>query len=314
MLLLCCAFQSDWGGASAAHYSSPALHSATLGLCPLTVLAWCMTQMLRCTTPLSSTTRLQHPHWLFNSNRQNVIHLPSPFLLGLSTYLCISLLYYIHHLTLSLPAFPRSPVPLIKNTILHIGYSECSTCLGTQYAGCFKGCALWISADQINKGVFTLVHCSLTAGHNSVQQQHTSLIPFKEMGQDTPLKFHKAQNRTTFLCCSGSGRTTAFWRGVSKAQNAIWERQLASLMVSFCEACLLLSVMLIYLNSIKGRPSGWCSGRQKHSKRLSNQFAPTPTFFIISGCCLQKFLIRWLVVCTAALCASFVFCIYMILQ
>lgn len=27
----CCVFQSDWGGASAAHYSSPALHSATLG-------------------------------------------------------------------------------------------------------------------------------------------------------------------------------------------------------------------------------------------------------------------------------------------
>lgn len=85
-----------------------------------------------------------------------------------------------------------------------------------------------------------------------------------------------------------------------------------SLTVSFCEACLLLSAMIIYLNFIKGRPSGWCSGRQKHRKRLSNQFAPTPTFFIISGCCLQKFLIRRLVVCAAALCASFVFYVYMI--
>lgn len=88
----------------------------------------------------------------------------------------------------------------------------------------------------------------------------------------------QARNRTELVISVllWFGRTTAFSRGVSKAGNVIWERQLASLTVSFCQACLLLTVMLIYLNS-KRRPSGWCCGRQKHRKRLSSQFTPTPT-------------------------------------
>lgn len=69
---LCCVFQSDWGGASAAHYSSPALHSA--------VSPRCISMMYDANGTLHYSTllphRSKHPHWLFHSNRQTVIHLP----------------------------------------------------------------------------------------------------------------------------------------------------------------------------------------------------------------------------------------------
>lgn len=81
----------------------------------------------------------------------------------------------------------------------------------------------------------------------------------------------------------------------------------------FCEAGLFLSVTLIYLNGIYRGARGWCSRGRNREKRLSNQFPPTPASFIIYGCWLQKYLIRWLVVCycfVCLLCSSYVYMAY----
>lgn len=241
-----------------------------------------------CTTALSETTQLPTPALAISFQPSNCNSSPLA-LLSQSRHpplYCISLLCCIHHMTLSLLAFPSSSYKehsMVRRLqwMQHVPHYTkcwllqrmcCMNCCGSKLQRCFHACSLLPDS-----------HGQLFPWH-----QHTSGTVFKEMGQNVSLEVQKAQNRTELVISVllRLGRSTAFWR-VSKAGNVIWERQLGSLTVSFSEACLLFSVMLIYLNSFKGRPSGWCSGRQKHRKRLFNKFAPTPTFFIISGCFLH---------------------------
>lgn len=82
----------------------------------------------------------------------------------------------------------------------------------------------------------------------------------------------------------------------------------------FCEAGLFLSVTLIYLNGIyRGTKRMVLREGEAAEKSLSNQFPPTPACFIICGCWLQKYLIRWLVLCycfVCLLCSLYVYMLY----
>lgn len=188
--------------------------------------------MLRHTTPHTLLPHCsKHPLRLFHSTCQTVIHLslsplsqslPPSHLLYLFTHPYISPPYCIHHFTLSSWAFLQLCFPQKKNTILHIAYCECCTCISLRYSGCINGshdfgCIVWITVrseesgrdvqfkqDESTKGVCQmcpLCRAALTESDDSFHQWRWSVWqPVKKIGEKVPLKFHKVTahlNNTT---------------------------------------------------------------------------------------------------------------------